>query len=72
MAAIWPEVFMVALTVAECSRPMSTHVLHEEAVGAHDVADVGDVPLGLEVADRDLVAAVALVGLLIRTLLRGS
>src|SRR5690606_14354672 len=35
--------------------------LHEEAVGAHDVADVGDVAARREVADRHLVAAVALV-----------
>ena len=40
MAAICPEVFMVALTVAECSRPMSTQVLHDDAVVSMQVATV--------------------------------
>ena len=40
IAAIWPEVFMVALTVAECSRPMSTQVLHDAAVVSMQVATV--------------------------------
>ena len=31
---------MVALTVAECSRPMSTQVLHDDAVVSMQVATV--------------------------------
>ena len=38
MAAICPDVFMVAATVAECSRPMSTQVLHAGAVVSMQVA----------------------------------
>src|SRR6185295_15248931 len=38
IAAIWPAVFIVALTVADCSPPMSTQVLHAGAVVNMQVA----------------------------------
>src|SRR5687768_10033858 len=43
MAAIWPEVFIVAATVAECPRPMSTQVLHAGAVVNMQVAAASEM-----------------------------